>query len=295
MPAMAERATIVLTGANGMLASAVKRSLSRRGLTSINLDRAECDLTQPDAVNAMMEKHRPSLVLNCAAYTAVDRAEQERELADAVNGHAVSHLAKASKSLGAKLVHISTDFVFDGSATEPYAVDHPCNPVSAYGASKRLGETLLAEVDPPGWLLLRTAWLYGPGGNCFPRTMVTLARQGKPLKVVSDQQGSPTFTFDLAEAMMDLVTANATGTFHVTNAGRTTWFDFTRKTLEIFGASTDLSPIKAADWAMAKPDAAKRPSFSVLDLSRAEQTLHRPMRPWDVALADYYAVTAGQP
>ena len=287
--------SILITGGGGMLAHALKRQLARRGLEPVLVSRADLDVGDPAAVDVAFERHRPTLVLNCAAYTKVDDCEKHEDLANAVNGRGPENLAAACAKAGAKLVHYSTDFVFDGGGTEPYPTDAPTEPISAYGRSKLLGERAVAAQKGLDYLILRTAWLYGPGGNCFPKTMVTLARAGKPLKVVADQTGSPTFTLDLADATLGLTDAGATGTFHVTNAGRTTWFEFTAAILEAFDASTDLTKTTSAAWAQQRPEAAPRPAFSVLDLSKTESALGRPMRPWREALRDYRDLTAGDP
>src|SRR5205823_549473 len=166
------------------------------------------------------------------------------ETATDVNAHAVETLASISREYNAALVHYSTDFIFDGSKREPYAPDDPTNPQSVYGRSKLLGEKLAG----PDALIIRTAWLYGPGGPCFPRTMVELARQKKPLTIVNDQIGSPTFTVDLAEATLRLLDETTRGLFHVANVGSVSWFNFTKAILEEFDEDTQLSPITSAEW-----------------------------------------------
>ena len=285
---------VLILGGLGMLAQAVRRSLVRRGVEPIVADREEADLTDAGQVVALLEQHKPHVVYNCAAYTAVDKAEQEPELADAVNGHAVGHVADACKKIGARLVHVSTDFVFDGTATEPYLTTETPNPVSAYGRSKLLGERKLIESGLKDYAIVRTAWLYGPGGGNFVKTMVTLARKGTDLKIVDDQQGGPTFTHDLADALLNLTEANATGTYHVTNAGRTTWHGLTEETMRIFAIDHPIGRQSAADYAKLKPDAAIRPAFSVLDLTAYEKATGHTMRDWRAALRDYHTATAGE-
>ena len=287
---------ILLVGSKGMLAHAVARSLARRGMSAIGVDQEQCDVTNAASVRATFDRLRPTVAINCAAYTAVDKAEQEEALATRVNGEGPGHLAAACRDFGATLVHFSTDFVFDGQADQPYREEDPPAPVSAYGRSKLAGEVAIGTSGHEDWLILRTAWLYGPGGRPFPKVILDAARAGKPLRVVGDQHGSPTFTFDLAEATLELLDKGARGLFHATNGGRTTWFDFAKGVCDCFGVTpAELTPISAADWAEMKPDSARRPAFSVLDLSRLESTLGRPMRRWDVALRDYCAITAGNP
>lgn len=288
--------SILIPGGNGMLAHALLRSLNRRGKTAIALSRAALDITDERALTEAFRTHRPTLVLNCAAHTKVDLCEQQEPLANAINGTAVGTLARLCREYGAALVHYSTDFVFDGRGTRPYRPDDPVNPLSAYGRSKLLGERMLQADPPPRWLILRTAWLYGTNGPCFPRTMVNAARAGKPLKVVADQTGCPTLTDDLAEVTLDLLDAGAIGVWHATNAGQTNWFDFTAAILEEFGMrnATTLAPTTSAEWFKIKPDSAPRPAYSVLDVTPIADRLRRPMRPWREALRDYRAQEAAQ-
>jgi dTDP-4-dehydrorhamnose reductase len=279
--------SILITGGSGMLAHALLRGLQARGKSATALSRAALDVSDETAVREAFRAHRPTLLLNCAAHTKVDLCEEQHDLADSINGRAVGVLARAAREHGTTLVHYSTDFVFDGAGTRPYRPDDPVRPLSAYGRSKLLGEQQLREHAPDRWLILRTAWLYGQSGPCFPRTMVTLARQGKPLKVVSDQIGCPTLTDDVAAATLDLLDAGATGVWHVTNAGQTSWFDFTRAILDEFGLTTDLSPTTSAEWFKIRPNSAHRPAYSVLDVGPLEQKIGRPMPDWRDALRRY--------
>jgi dTDP-4-dehydrorhamnose reductase len=278
---------ILLTGAGGMLAHAFKRSLAHRRLSFLAPTREEADITKPSALEELFSAQRPTLVLNCAAYTKVDLCEEQVDACDSVNGEGVGNLARLCEQHGAALVHFSTDYVFDGSVTRPLRPDDPVGPQSAYGRSKLLGEQLLERNAPPRWLIIRTAWLYGPNGPCFPQTMINAARAGKPLKVVNDQTGSPTFTYDLAEATLDLLDRNASGIWHLTNSGQTTWFDFTRAILDEFNLKTDLSPTTSGEWKKIKPNSATRPAYSVLDVSPYEQLVGKPMPDWRDALHRY--------
>ncbi len=275
--------SILITGGKGMLAHALNRAIAARAKSASLLGHQDLDISDADAVAATFSRHRPTLVLNCAAYTKVDKAEEEIDRANAVNGAAVGILAAACRDYGARLVHYSTDFVFDGTKREPYRPDDATNPRSAYGRSKLLGEQQAA----PDALIIRTAWLYGPGGPCFPRTMIQVARQKKPLTVVNDQIGSPTFTHDLADATLHLLDADARGIYHVVNNGSVSWFDFTKAVLEEFDENTQLSPITSADWKKTRPDSATRPAYSVLDVSAYQQKTGHHMRPWRQALRDY--------
>jgi len=283
--------SILIVGGQGMLGHALTDLLVSRGRRPVVVDLPQIDITDPSAVKKLFADRRPTLVLNCAAHTKVDLCEQETEKADAVNGYAVGLLAGSCKSSNAVLVHISTDFVFDGTGRRPYLPGDPVNPLSAYGRSKLLGERELQKHAPARWLIVRTAWLYGRHGLNFPRTMVQAAGLPGPkrLTVVNDQVGSPTYTVDLGAAILDLLDSGASGLWHVTNSGQTTWFDFARATLEEFGVKAEIAPISSAESAQKRPASAIRPGYSVLDLEALERRIGRPMRPWRAALADYHA------
>jgi dTDP-4-dehydrorhamnose reductase len=282
-----ETQTILITGAGGMLAQALAASLRKRGRRHVLVSRAALDVTREDDVRLAFDKHQPAAVFNCAAHTKVDLCEEQEDLANAINAGGPDNLARAARDFGATLVHYSTDFVFDGSSTRPYRPEDPVNPLSAYGRSKLFGEQAIQKVDPPGWLIIRTAWLYGPGGPCFPQTMINAARAGKPLKVVDDQIGSPTFTYDLADATLELLDRGASGLWHLTNAGSVSWHGFTAAILEEFGLKADLSPTTSAEWKRLRPTSAPRPAYSVLDVEPFAQLTGHPMRPWRDALRDY--------
>jgi dTDP-4-dehydrorhamnose reductase len=271
-----------------MLAYAFSRALPNRGINATFTSREEGDITDPLVIESLFEKVRPTLVINCAAYTKVDLAEQERQQANLSNGFGVGFLAEMCRTHAAGLVHFSTDYVFDGTLRRPLRPDDPVGPESAYGESKLIGEQAIQKAPPARWLLIRTAWLYGPNGACFPQTMINAARAGKPLKVVNDQTGTPTFTFDLAEATLNLLDRDAKGIWHVTNSGETTWFDFTRAILEEFNLKTDLSPTTSAEWKKLKPNSATRPAYSVLDVEPYRQLTGKPMPDWRDALHRYH-------
>jgi dTDP-4-dehydrorhamnose reductase len=271
-----------------MLAQGLVRCIRARGTHVVALNRTACNVANESDVYRTFMELKPTLLLNCAAYTKVDLAEQEPDLAEAVNGYAVGTLARLAKQYGTALVHYSTDFVFDGTSTRPYHPDDPVNPLSTYGRSKLLGERELQSNAPARWLIIRTAWLYGPGGPSFPQTMVNVARAGKPLSVVADQVGSPTFTHDLADATLELLDRGATGVWHVTNAGQTSWFDFAAATLEEFDLKdAELKPTTSAAWKASRPASATRPAYSVLDTAPYERLVGKPMRPWREALRDF--------
>ena len=278
--------SVVVTGAGGMLGHAMADALHARDINAVLLSRAACDLSKPDDVRRIFE-HRPTLLVNCAAHTKVDLCEQEPEVANRINGTAVGEMAALCREHSTKLVHVSTDFVFNGRGTQPYKTDEIVAPLSAYGRSKLLGETELQKNAPAEWLIIRTAWVYGRNGANFPKTMVNAARAGKPLAVVCDQIGTPTYTPDLAAGILSLLDNRASGIFHISNSGQTNWCDFARAILKQFGIDHPVSAITSADWEKQKPMAAARPRYSVLDLSRFEQTTGQRVRPWTEALAAF--------
>jgi dTDP-4-dehydrorhamnose reductase len=284
--------SILITGGGGMLGHALADLLITRGHRPISPTHQELDIADRSALKSAFADHKPTLVLNCAAYTKVDLCEQEKEKANTINGHAVGELAAMCRASKAALVHISTDFVFDGSLRRPYLPTDSVNPLSAYGKSKLLGEQELQKNAPARWLIVRTAWVYGRYGANFPRTMIQAAQAGKPLSVVNDQFGAPTYTADLAEAILDLIDTGAAGLWHVTNSGNTNWCDFAKAALEEFGIPAEITPLTSADWAKKRPNTAIRPAYSILDPQALQQQIGRPMRPWREALADYHhAVT----
>ncbi len=281
--------SIVITGGSGMLAHAFVRNLTARGLEAQALDHSACDITSESDVKQMFQRYRPTLLLNCAAHTKVDLAEDEPEKANAINGDAVGVLAKGAAANDTCLVHFSTDFVFNGRGTRPYRPDDPVAPLSAYGRSKLMGEQKLRENAPRNWLIIRTAWLYGRNGPCFPRTIVERARAGHPLKVVNDQIGSPTYTEDLAAATLDLLDRQTTGIWHLTNSGSVSWFEFAKAAVEEFHVDATVAPTTTAEWLKVRPKQAIRPAYSVLNVEPFAKAVGRPMRPWREALGDYAA------
>jgi dTDP-4-dehydrorhamnose reductase len=277
----------LITGGGGMLAKALIASLRARHVEPITLNRAALDIGDLPSIMATIESHKPTLILNCAAHTKVDLCEEQEDLANQINGQAPGVLAAAARDVGAKFVHYSTDFVFDGSSTRPWREDDAVAPLSAYGRSKLLGEKTIARDGGDNWLILRTAWLYGDG-PCFPQTILNAARAGKPLKVIADQVGSPTFTRDLADATLNLLDGNARGIYHLVNAGQTNWHDFTAAILEEFDIRADLSRTTSAEWKKQRPNSAIRPAYSVLDRAKYQQTTGKTMRDWREALRDYH-------
>jgi dTDP-4-dehydrorhamnose reductase len=267
----------LVIGSRGQLGSDLVQLLGER---AVGLDVPEIDITNIDSVAAAVNRIAPEVVVNCAAYTAVDAAETDEAFAEAVNGLGAANVARACAS--ARLVHVSTDYVFDGTAKSPYAEDAPPNPRSAYGRTKLHGEQ--AVLQHPGSYVIRTAWLYGTAGNNFVKTMLGLQSQHETLAVVDDQVGQPTWSRDLAGQIITLAGSGARpGVYHGTNSGQTSWFGFTRKILELIGAD----PQRVLPTTTEKfPRPAPRPAYSVLGHGRWAQQGLTAMRPWDEALAE---------
>jgi dTDP-4-dehydrorhamnose reductase len=281
-------------GAAGQLG----RELTQRlGKDAAALTRAEADLTRAGAARAALGALRPDVVFNCAAYNLVDRAESEPEAAFAVNAWGVRELALACRDLGCALVHFSTDYVFgleDGRRT-PYAEADAPGPVSVYGLSKLAGEYLVRALCPRHFVV-RTCGLYGvwgsggKGGN-FVETMLRLAGQGKPLRVVADQVCTPSYAADVAEAALALVRAGRHGLYHVRSGGACSWYEFARAIFELAGVRADVTPIASAEYGAA----ARRPAYSVLGMGAYEALGLPRLRPWREALAAYLEERARRP
>ena len=269
-------------GGRGMLGGAVVEEAGRRGWPVLGLGHAEADVTDVAAVAAAVRGFTPEAIFNCAAFTAVDACETERDCAFAINGEAVGTLVAAARKAGVALVHVSTDYVFDGAASDPYREDHPTAPLSVYGQSKLRGEERALAYD--GSLVVRTSWLFGPGGTNFAATMVRLIDEGKvPLRVVDDQVGCPTYAPFLAGALCDLATAGARGIVHYRNREPVSWFELAREIVRLRGERVEVQPIKTAQF----PRPARRPAYSVLAVDRCEALLGRRVEPWGGGLAEY--------
>ena len=277
-----EPRSLLVTGSYGQLGRAVLAEADIRRIPAEGRDLDTLDITNADAVASWVGAARPGAVVNCAAYTAVDDCEEHEALARAVNATAVSHLADACNATGSTLIQISTDYVFDGTAKRPYREDDPVSPAGAYGRTKLLGEQSARSADHH--LIIRTAWLYGLGGRHFVGAIQGQIEGGNQrLKVVADQQGSPTFCDDLAAAVLDLVDHGARGTVHAVNTGHTSWHGFATEIARQLGAEVEVVPVRTEEF----PRPAVRPAYSVLDTSRLEQLLGRGMPGWQVALGRY--------
>lgn len=290
---------VVLVGAKGMLAQMVARCAPPE-YQIVPLDLPEFDLTDVTLVERTFQAEKPAIVINCAAFTQVDACETEEALAIRVNGDGPGNLARAALGINATLVHISTDYVFDGLATTPYNETDPTVPQSAYGRSKLLGEEAIRQSGLEKYFIVRTSWLYGPGGKNFVETILRLAAERDELRVVADQVGGPTFTGDLAQGLFNLLALKRTpqaanglyGIYHFANSGQCSWYDFAREILTLAqerGLPTKVKQIVAIrteDY----PLPARRPAYSVFDSKKYQRVTAAKIPGWEVSLRTYFDI-----
>jgi dTDP-4-dehydrorhamnose reductase len=271
---------LLVTGAAGMLGLDVCDAASAAGHDAIGFSRAELDVSDQAAVASAVGDARPDAVVNCAAYTNVDGAETEEALAVAVNALGAGSVASAASAVGAWTIHISTDYVFDGTKPEPYVESDPVNPMSAYGRSKLAGERAVAGAAPASHTIVRSSWLFGAHGPCFPATILRLAQERDELTVVDDQVGCPTFTGHLATALVKLAEEpRVSGTLHVAAAQQCSWHEFAREIVRSAGLECEVRPGNTADLGRPAP----RPAYSVLRSRRGAPELPD----WRAGLAEY--------
>ncbi len=256
------------------------------GLEARGFARADLDVGDGDAVSRAIAAERPGVVINAAAYTAVDKAESERDAAMRVNADGARNVARAAAAAGARLVHISTDYVFDGKSDRPYMPDHPVHPLGVYGESKLAGEDAVRS-EVTAHAIVRTSWVFSHRGRNFVRTMLERGKAGQPLRVVNDQYGNPTGAADLADALLVVTAAMSKdntlrGTWHFTNTGSTTWYEFARAIFECAGVQAAVEPISTNQF----PTAAVRPAYSILDTSSFTATFGVTPRHWSGALRE---------
>jgi dTDP-4-dehydrorhamnose reductase len=269
-------------GAAGQLGVELARQARDAGSEVIALTRADLDITDAGATRRRVLEAGADMVFNAAAYTAVDRAESEPDLAMAVNGVAPGVIAAAAAEAGSRLVHYSTDYVFDGRATAPMREDATPTPLGVYGRTKLVGEEAVAAAGGAAYVV-RTAWVYGRSGPNFISTVLRVTREKGQMRVVDDQRGSPTWARDIAEASLLLVATAPPATYHLTNSGEATWYEVALATVEITGVDAEVVPIRTADY----PTDAPRPAYSVLDNRRWRELGLPPLRPWREALEQF--------
>ena len=273
---------MLITGGKGMLGQDLFACFHPEYEIRVT-DLQECDVTNPMECRRAIGEARPDVVLHCAAYTAVDRAESEEGLAFAVNAEGTRNVARECREHGALLVTFGTDYIFDGTSSLPYREEDSARPVSAYGRSKLAAEEALRK-EAPNHLLIRTQWLYGPHGRNFVFAILDRARRGEPLRVVTDQRGTPTYAKDLAEATRRLLDAEARGTFHFSNEGETTWHGFASVVLDhAFPGPVPLSPALTRDLSYPAP----RPAYSVLDKRKYRMATGAIPRSWEDAVKEF--------
>lgn len=267
----------LVVGSAGMLGSDLVSFLASRGEWVLGVDRDKIDILQPASIAKVLSGAGVDVIVNCAAWTAVDAAETAEADALALNGIAPGYLAAQARALGSMLVQVSTDYVFDGESRRPYTEDSPAAPRSAYGRTKLAGELAVRKAHPHGHLIVRTAWLYGANGACFPKTIARLARERGALNVVDDQVGQPTWTRDVAAIVVALVRANARGTFHATSSGQASWYEFAQAVVESAGMDAlVVSPANSMDIVRPAP----RPAYSVLAHGALLEAGVLPIAPW---------------
>ena len=281
---MAENKTILVTGANGQLGSEMQViSSAYPNYTFLFVTKNELSIDDTEAVKLYFDQHKIDFCVNCAAYTAVDKAETEIEKSLLINGTAVGNLAAICKTHSTQFIHISTDYVFDGTATSPYKENNAVSPINSYGATKLKGEELALQNNPAS-IIIRTSWVYSSFGNNFVKTMLRLMKDKEQISVVSDQVGCPTYAADLAGAIMQIISAENTaehaGIYNYSNAGIINWHQFAMAIKEISGSKCLVNPIPSIQY----PTPAKRPAYSVLDTSKIQENFKIQIPEWKDSL-----------
>lgn len=274
--------TIIVTGANGQLGQELQRLAPDYPAYTFHFySRAELDIADAEQVHRVFAAQSPAYCINCAAYTAVDKAESDKEAAYSINADAPKTLATACKDQGARFIHISTDYVFNGEGEQPYKEDDPTDPVNLYGASKLTGEELALQVNPDS-VVIRTSWVYSSYGNNFVKTMLRLMQSRTEINVVADQTGSPTYAADLAEAIIQMIASGEWkgGVYHFSNEGVITWHEFAEAIQRYTHLDCTVHPIPTAQY----PTPAKRPRYSVMAKEKIQQTYGITLVPWRSSL-----------
>src|SRR6188474_1962845 len=290
---MNTRSKILVTGGNGQLGKELREFSSlHTGLDFVFLSKDDLPIHQFELVRNYFKTVKPAYCINCAAYTAVDKAESEKDLAFQINGEAVGVLAAVCREHNSKLIHISTDYVFNGEASYPYTENFPTDPINVYGASKLEGEIEVAHLNP-GSIIIRTSWVYSSFGKNFVKTMVRLMNEKDEIKVVNDQIGSPTYAADLADVILKIIGKGhpdsnretignwKPGIYNFSNEGIITWYEFAVAIKEIINCPCDVKPITTTGY----PTPAKRPAYSVLDKTRIQETFGTQLKDWKNSLA----------
>ncbi|MBQ6553038.1 MAG: dTDP-4-dehydrorhamnose reductase [Clostridia bacterium] len=284
---------VLVTGVKGQLGYDVVKELEKRGVEAKGVDIEDFDLTNAAQVMDYVTACAPDAVVHCAAFTAVDKAEEATELCFAVNAEGTGNIAKACKSVGAKLIYISTDYVYDGQGSEPFAPDSPKAPINKYGESKYLGELRAAE-QTDKLFIVRISWVFGVNGGNFVRTMLKLGETRGELTVVDDQIGSPTYTADLAVLLADMVQTEKYGVYCATNEGYCSWAEFAQAIFDAAGADVKVLPISTEEYLQMRPQAAKRPKNSRMSKQALDDAGFKRLPPWQDALVRYIDTILGE-
>ncbi|WP_405273956.1 dTDP-4-dehydrorhamnose reductase [Methanobrevibacter sp.] len=272
---------ILITGSNGMLGHDLEKVLKDKHELILTTSKT-LDITDKDKTMEIIKENNPDIVINSAAYTDVDGCETNQDLAYAVNGHGVENLALACRQIDCPLVHVSTDYVFDGTARDPIPEDGEIGPISVYGKSKLMGEQAIQEILDK-YFIVRTAWLYGINGKNFPKTMLELAENHPEITVVYDEVGTPTYTPDLAYGISQLIETDFYGIYHLTNSGSCSWCEFARYIFEIADRDVNVVPVTASEFSRPAP----RPSYSVLMNKKWIENGFEPLRDYKEAISEY--------
>lgn len=273
---------VLITGAKGQLGSILGQKLSEDSIVKA-FSSKQLDITQKDKVFECIASERPDVVINCASYNKVDQAEYDRLSAEAVNTNGVSYLAEACNNIKSKLVHISTDFVFDGNKSIPYIESDTPNPLNYYGHTKLAGEKILSKFSE-NYLLIRTSWLYSGLPNNFVHTIAKLAMQRGQIRVINDQVGTPTNAYELADEIINLIAIEARGLFHCSGEGQCSWYEFAKAIVEMEKITCDIIPVSTKEYGQK----VIRPAFSVLDNRLLKETTGKSMSVWREGLENYY-------
>lgn len=274
--------TVLVTGAKGQLGSDIVLLLKQSGYIVFGMGKSELDITNEDEVNKVVTLIKPDIIVHCAAYTQVDKAEKEPDMAYLINGIGTRNIAIAAERNHTKLVYISSDYVFDGDSTSAYHEFSPVSPVNIYGNSKLAGEMMVRDFHSK-FFIVRTSWVFGVNGNNFVKTMLHHSSEKELLKVVNDQLGCPTYTVDLSKCIIQLIGTNKYGIYHVSNSGSCSWFDFAKEIFKQTKIPIKLEPCTTDEF----PRSAKRPKFSILDHMSLRINNFEPMPHWKSALTRF--------
>lgn len=285
---------VFVTGVKGQLGHDVMNELARRGIEAVGADVDEMDITDPDACRRVITEAGPGAVIHCAAYTAVDEAEKHPELCMKVNAEGTRNIAKVCRELDIKMMYISTDYVFDGQGTRPWEPDDARDPLNVYGQAKYEGELAIEELLEK-YFIVRIAWVFGVNGRNFIKTMLRLGKERGAVSVVDDQIGSPTYTFDLARLLADMIQTEQYGRYHATNEGLCSWYEFAVEIFKQAGMeNVSVTPVSTEAYTAMYPGQARRPMNSRISKDKLEEKGFKRLPPWQDALRRYLEETAGE-